>query len=87
MSAAHFDKCTAHASPVRWRHWHRDQGDARAQYNLGSMYVRGEGVPEDYAEAARWYAKAADGGNVNAQSQLGHMYTIGRGYLRIMPKQ
>lgn len=32
-----------------------EQGDATAQYNLGHMYHLGEGVPQDYTEAAKWY--------------------------------
>ncbi|MFP6743491.1 MAG: hypothetical protein VCD33_18005 [Alphaproteobacteria bacterium] len=35
-------------------------GDARAQYQLGVMYQRGEGVDADTAEAARWFGLAAD---------------------------
>ena len=29
------------------------QGDASAQYNLGVMYSKGQGVPQDYAEAIK----------------------------------
>ena len=32
-------------------------GSAVAQFNLGLMYDKGNGVPEDYAEAARWFRK------------------------------
>jgi len=39
------------------------QGDARAQRLLGVMYTDGNGVPQDYAEAARWLSKAAAGGD------------------------
>ena len=39
-----------------------DQGLANAQYNLGVMYERGEGVPQDYKEAVRLYRLAADQG-------------------------
>lgn len=28
--------------------------DAWAQYNLGVMYGKGQGVPQDYAVAVRW---------------------------------
>jgi uncharacterized protein len=35
-----------------------DQGNASAQYYLGSMYYNGHGVPQDYAEAVRWYPRA-----------------------------
>ncbi len=30
------------------------QGDADAQFGLGIMYEFGEGVSQDYGEAARW---------------------------------
>jgi hypothetical protein len=30
-----------------------DQGDGKASYLIGLMYASGQGVPEDYAEAAR----------------------------------
>ena len=32
-----------------------EQGDAGAQFLLGSRYDHGQGLPEDDAEAARWY--------------------------------
>ena len=56
-----------------------DQGDAKAQYNLGFMYVRGQGVPQDAAEAVRWYRLAADQGDATAQYSLGFMYQNGEG--------
>ncbi|MCP4188930.1 MAG: SEL1-like repeat protein, partial [Gammaproteobacteria bacterium] len=34
--------------------------DTKAQYNLGYMYYKGEGVPQDYAEAKKWLDKAAN---------------------------
>mgnify|MGYP006079232569 CR=1 FL=1 len=55
------------------------QGDAYAQFNLGLMYVFGNGVPENDAEAIKWYRKAADQGNAKAQSNLGLMYAKGEG--------
>ena len=47
-----------------------EQGAAEAQYNLGSMYADGRGVPKDEAEAARWYRLAADQGDASAQFML-----------------
>ena len=38
--------------------WYRktaEQGDASAQYFLGSMYAGGRGLPQDYAEACFWF--------------------------------
>ena len=37
-----------------------EKGDASAQYLLAGRYDRGQGVPQDYSEAARWYRKAAE---------------------------
>ena len=56
-----------------------DQGDDKAQFNLGAFYEHGHGVPQDYAEVAKWYRRAADQGNAKAQFNLGVMYTNGQG--------
>lgn len=37
-----------------------EKGDATAQSRLGWMYLYGQGVAQNYAEAMRWYRKAAD---------------------------
>lgn len=58
------------------------EGDYLAQYHLGERYFRGQGVPQDDAEAARWFAAAAAKGVPQAQSALGLMYFIGRGVSR-----
>jgi TPR repeat protein len=50
-----------------------------AQFQLGFLYRRGDGVPQDYAEAAKWLQLAADQGNVWAQSNLAFMYRDGEG--------
>jgi uncharacterized protein len=54
-------------------------GDEHAQNQLGVMYYRGEGVRQDYAEAARWYRKAAEQGNVVSQVNLADLYRDGKG--------
>ena len=56
-----------------------EQGNALAQYNLGIMYSKGRGVPQDYVEAFRWHKKAAEQGFAPAQYNLGNMYYDGRG--------
>jgi len=56
-----------------------EQGNATAQFALGKMYVHGEGVPQDDAEALKWYRLAAEQGYADAQSNLGAMYALGRG--------
>ncbi len=56
-----------------------EQGHAGGQRNLGTMYRKGQGVPQDYAEAVEWYRKAVDQGDAGVQSNLGVMYHNGRG--------
>jgi TPR repeat protein len=42
-------------------------GHAGAQIRLVSMYVSGQGVPKDYAEALKWYRRAAEQVSVPAR--------------------
>ncbi len=56
-----------------------DQGNAAAQFSLGLMHYRGNGMPQDYAEAVKWYRKAADQGDTRAQFNLGNMCYEGQG--------
>jgi len=37
-----------------------EQGYSDAQFNLGVMYAKGEGVRKDYPEAAKWFRRAAE---------------------------
>jgi TPR repeat protein len=56
-----------------------EQGKAQAQFNLGLLYQRGQGVPQDYTEAGDWYRQAAAQGHASAQDQLGSLYYYGQG--------
>ncbi len=68
-----------YASALReWRPLAK-QGNAKAQYNLGVIYRKGQGVPQDDAEAVKLYRKAADQGDAVAQNNIGFMYDNGRG--------
>src|SRR6185369_17823384 len=51
-----------------------ERGNAKAQFGLGLLYLRGEGVPVDTAEAAKWLQKAAESGLAAAQFSLGEFY-------------
>lgn len=46
------------------------QGDVDAQYNLGCLYLRGEGVAPNRASAADWLQRAADQGDIDAATWL-----------------
>jgi TPR repeat protein len=64
---------------IAWFRKAADQGDARAQLALGTMYARGDGVPKDAKEAVVWVRKAADQRLAQAQFSLGGMYARGEG--------
>jgi Sel1 repeat len=51
-----------------------ENGDSNAQFNLALMFHKGDGVPQDDAQAVRWYRKAADQGYAPAQFNLALMY-------------
>ena len=55
------------------------QGDAHAQFFLGEIYRRGQGVPKDYKTAVKWYRLAAEQGHARAQNGLGWSYQQGEG--------
>ncbi len=57
----------------------QEQGHVGAAFYLGFMYDFGEGVPQDFAEAAWWYRKAAGQGLARAQFNLGVLYDKGLG--------
>jgi TPR repeat protein len=59
-----------------------DQGDSTSQYMLGYLYDAGQGVPQDYVQAAQWYLKAANQGNSDAQFNLAVDYHNGQGVAR-----
>ena len=55
-----------YASALRlWRPL-AEQGDAYAQYSLGLMYEKGQGVPEDFVQAHMWLNLSAALGDANA---------------------
>jgi TPR repeat protein len=58
------------------------QGEPSAQYRVGLMYFKGEGVVQDYTEAVKWYRLAAEQGHVHAQQNLGNMFSLGIGVLQ-----
>ncbi len=56
-----------------------DQGDAADECLFGVRYANGQGVIQDYDEAARWWRKAADQKYACAYYNLGLMYANGHG--------
>lgn len=47
-----------------------EAGIPQAQYNLGVIYTKGNGVRRDYVEAYKWFAIALAAGNIDAAAAL-----------------
>ena len=54
-------------------------GDAAAQYRLGVMYAKGQGVTQDDKQAISWFLQAAAKDDARAQFSLAEMYSRGQG--------
>jgi TPR repeat protein len=78
---AGLDACNRGDYAAALREWQplAEKGDANAQYNVGLLYTRGQGVPEDLVKAVEWYLKAAEKGVAAAQFNLGVIYANGQG--------
>jgi TPR repeat protein len=68
-------------------HWYlkaaKQKGDGvtqgLAEYRIGMMYDKGQGVGQDYLAAVRWYTKASEKHLDQASLRLGEMYEGGIG--------
>ncbi|MGD8559219.1 MAG: tetratricopeptide repeat protein [Gammaproteobacteria bacterium] len=56
-----------------------ESGNAEAQYDLGTMYERGNGVAKDMQKAFDWYLKAAKQGSDKGAYKVGLSYLHGKG--------
>ena len=54
-------------------------GDAEAQYYLGNLHAKGEGVARDLGQARHWFHAAAEQGEPYGQFALGYVYERGLG--------
>jgi serine/threonine protein kinase len=59
-----------------------ERGEAGAQYQLGMLYLQGQGVARSDPDAMRLLGRAADQGHARAQLALGDLYAAGRGAAR-----
>jgi hypothetical protein len=56
-----------------------EQGDAKAQYALGTFYEHGKGTAVDYRQALHWYEESAGHGYDYAKYALALLYAHGLG--------
>ena len=78
-SYEHKDLAAGAAKATAEMHAQANRGDAMAQWNLGIMYAKGQGVKENAAESVKWFRKASDQGFAAAQYELGVVCATGQG--------
>ena len=59
-----------------------ERGNADAQFHLGRMYNKGEGLRQSHREAAKWFRRAAERGHAASQLYLGVLYATGNGVIQ-----
>lgn len=59
-----------------------ESSDVQSPYDLGDAYAKGNGVPQNFQQAALSYRSAADKGSPDAQYQLAKLYRQGLGVPR-----
>lgn len=52
-----------YSQAAKWMRQTAQQGNARAQYNLGVMYAEGQGVRQNLKVAKEWFGMACNNGN------------------------
>ena len=70
----------------KWYQKAADQDQPEAQFKLGMMYYKGNGVPQDLSKAAHWFEKAAVQGDAYAQFNFGLMCEKGEGVAKDLSK-
>lgn len=71
---AYYDEKTWNSTDAqRWLRAAADKGHARAQDRVGTLYVLGKGVKQDYKEGQRWYQMAEKSNLPLARYHLGLM--------------
>ena len=78
QGAAAYEAGDYREAAMIWRQL-AEEGDPRAQFNLGLLHETGRGVTENPAEAAAWYERAARQGVTQAQLNLAALHQTGRG--------
>ena len=64
---------------AKWLKMASSRGHIEAQYRLGLMYSKGQGLVRSFNKMFYWLHQAAEAGHVNAQSKLGVLYFNGSG--------
>ncbi|MBT5073746.1 MAG: sel1 repeat family protein, partial [Kordiimonadaceae bacterium] len=55
-------------------------GNTEAEFMLGEVYAKGQGIPQNQSEAMKWYKSAADKNHLQAQVELANAYLKNENY-------
>lgn len=72
-----YDVAEENALARRYYQLAAEQGDADGAYGLGKLYATGDGVPQDFGQAAHWYRIAAERDSLLAIDALATAYQEG----------
>jgi S1-C subfamily serine protease len=67
---------------MKWYTRSASQGNPVAQNNLGILYLRAQGTPQNFDQAAKWIQMSANQGYAAAEMNLGFMFADGNGVPR-----
>ena len=71
---------------INWYQKAAENGDIKAQYNIATLYINGEGIERNLEKALYWYQKAAENGDIDAQNNLATLYEDGNGIKKNLEK-
>ncbi|MBT7666950.1 MAG: sel1 repeat family protein, partial [Rhodospirillaceae bacterium] len=81
----HFEHGNYAAAMEGWRQA-AEEGDTEAEFLLGQIHSRGEGIKKDFLAAHDHFMKAANRGHTEAEYSLGVLYGIGLGVEEDVPE-
>ncbi|MDA8654095.1 hypothetical protein N9M50_03060 [Alphaproteobacteria bacterium] len=58
---------------IKWYSHAAEQGNVKAQFNLGRRYTLGEGVAKDIKKAVYWYTKSSGTISVKLNLRIGYL--------------
>ena len=82
-----YDQSEQNADAVYWYRRAADLGSAEGQFNVGRMYLQGDGVEQNNEQAVTWITTAAENGFVPAMRVLATNFQQGGLGLAADPEQ
>jgi TPR repeat protein len=85
VSAGEYDDAVAALADGEYRHAYRgfkrlaQREHVEAQFQVGMLYLFGQGVAQDTEQGIQWLERAANNGSYSAANELAQIYIAGRG--------